>query len=61
MFTEFTISFNNKEPHTFPTERISVFCMNLKGTGILFLYSTNWFVVITERECVYSAVRSEYL
>ena len=41
MFTEFTISFNNKEPHTFPTERISVFCMNLKGTGILFLYSTN--------------------
>lgn len=61
MFIEFTISFNIKEFYTFPTERISVFCMNVKETAILFLYSTDWLVAVAETECVYSAVRSEYV
>ena len=30
-------------------------------TGIISLYSINWLVFITETECVYCAVRAEYL
>jgi len=30
-------------------------------TAIIFLYSINWLVFITETECVYCAVRTGYL
>jgi len=30
-------------------------------TAIISLYSINWLVFITEKECVYCAVRTEYL
>jgi hypothetical protein len=30
-------------------------------TAIISLYSINWLVFITETECVYCAVRTEYL
>jgi hypothetical protein len=30
-------------------------------TAIISLYSINWLVCITETECVYCAVRTEYL
>lgn len=36
MFTEYTISFNIKEFHTFTTDSISVFCVNVKWTLIRF-------------------------
>jgi hypothetical protein len=34
------------------------FCVDLKKTAIISLYSINWLVFITETECVYSAVRT---
>jgi hypothetical protein len=38
-----------------------VFCVNLKKTAIISLYSINWLVFITETEYVYCAVRTESL
>jgi hypothetical protein len=31
------------------------------SVDLCFLYSINWLVFITETECVYCAVRTEYL
>jgi len=33
----------------------------LEQTAIISLYSINWLVFITEKECVYCAVRAELL
>ena len=35
--------------------------MDLRTTAIISLYNINWLVFITETECVYCAVRTEYL
>jgi hypothetical protein len=43
--------------YVLPTQCVHVFCVNLRKTAIISLYSINWLVFITETECVYCAVR----
>ena len=40
--------FNIQQFHVLPTQRIYVFCMDLKKTAIISLYNINWLVFITE-------------
>jgi len=49
--------FNITQFHVLPTQSIYVFCVDLR-TAIIFLYSINWLVCITETECVYCAVQA---
>ena len=48
---------------TFCVEFVSVMCFVWisEQTAIISLYNINWLVVITEKECVYCAVRTGYL
>jgi len=50
--------YNLRKLYVLSTERIYVFCVDLRKTAIISLYSINWLVFVTETECVYCAVRS---
>ena len=43
------------------TDCIYVFCVDLRKTAIISLYSINWLTLITEKESAYCAVRVEPL
>jgi len=52
----------NFNVHKFcPHSALICFLWIWKQTAIISLYSINWFVFITEMECVYCAVRAGYL
>jgi hypothetical protein len=53
--------FNIQQFYVLPTQRIYVFCVDLRTTAIISLYSSNWLVFITETESAYCAVRTEYM
>ena len=53
--------FNIQQFYVLPTQCIYVFCVVLRTTAIISLHNINWLVCITETECVYCAVRTEYL
>jgi hypothetical protein len=53
--------FNIQQSYVLLTQCIYVFCVDLKQTAIISLYSINWLVVITETECVYCEVRAQNL
>jgi hypothetical protein len=54
-----SLTFNNS---TFcPHSVFMCFVWIWEQTAIISLYSVNWLVCITETECVYCAVRTEYL
>ena len=40
--------FNIKQFYVLPTQRIYVFCVDLRKTAIISLYNINWLVCITE-------------
>jgi len=45
-----------------PFARVVYLCVlyvTEKQTAIIFLYSVNWLVFVTETDCVYCAVRTE--
>ena len=44
--------------YVLPTHCIYVFCVDLRQTAIISLYSINWLVFITEMVCVYCGVRT---
>ena len=50
--------FSNQQFHILPTQSIYVFWWMWEKTAIIFLYSINRLVCITETECVYCAVRT---
>ena len=52
MVTTCTTGFNIQKPCVLPTQCIYVFCVDLRTNSV------NWLVCITERECVYCAVRT---
>ena len=48
--------------YVLPTQCIYVLCMDLRtNSDFVSLYSINWFVFMTETECVYCVVRTGYL
>jgi len=51
--------FNIQQFYVLPTQCIYVFCVDLRKAAIISLYSIKWLVFITEKECVYCAVRAE--
>jgi len=53
--------FNIQQFYVLPTQCIYVFVWIWEQTAIISLYSINWLVFVTERKCVYCAVRAEYL
>jgi len=53
--------FNIQQFYVLPTQCIYVFCVDLRKTAIISLYSINRLVFVTETECVYCAVRNECL
>jgi len=53
--------FNIQQFYVLPTQCIYVFFFIWEQTAIISLYSINWLVCITETECFYYAVRTEYL
>ena len=53
--------FNIQQSYVLPTQCIYVFVWIKEQTAIISLYSINWLVSITETQCVYCAVRTEYL
>ena len=53
-----TARLNIQQFYVLPTQCIYVFCVDLRTTAIISLYSINWLVFITETECVYCAVRT---
>ena len=54
-------TFNIQQFYVLPTQCIYVFCLDLRKTAIISLYSINWLIFITETKRVYCAVRTEYL
>ena len=53
--------FNIQQFYVLPTQCIYVFCVDLRTNKDFSLYSINWLVFITETECAYCAVRTEYI
>jgi len=56
--TLYTIKFNIKQSYVLPTQCVYVFVWISEQTAIISLCSNNWLVVVTDRECVYCAVRT---
>jgi len=54
-------SFDVKNSTFFPQSILIHFVWLSERTAIIYLYSINRLVCITETECVYCAVRTEYL
>ena len=47
--------------YALPTKYIHVFLWTWEQAAIIYLYSINWLVFITEVVCVYCAARVEYV
>ena len=60
MVTLCTTGFNIQQFYVLPTQFIYVFCVDLRTTAIISLYSINWLVFITETESVYCTVRTVF-
>jgi len=48
MVTLHAVSFNTQKFYVLPTQCIYVFCIDLRTTAIISIYSINWVVFITE-------------
>jgi len=53
--------FNIQQFYVLPTQYIFGFAWISEQTTIISLYNINWLVFVTEKECVYCAVRTESL
>ena len=55
----YTTRFYIKKSYVLPTQWIYVFCMGLRTTALVSLYSINRLAYITGTKCVYCAVRGQ--